>query len=182
MNFSLRLKRAFIPRSVALVGASDRVGSRGTLIWNGVMNSHRILQAYPVNPKYKYIGLTPCWSELSELPEKVDLVVIATPTAKVSGVLRQCAALGIQNVLITPGDETLTADRLWRKKIADFCSAHGINLIGPESSGIIRPQIGLNVSYWPELPRIGHVGLICQSSSVVSAVLDHSKRCSFGFS
>ena len=72
MNFSHRLKRAFIPRSVALVGASDRVGSRGTLIWNGVMNSHRILQAYPVNPKYKYIGLTPCWSELSELPEKVD--------------------------------------------------------------------------------------------------------------
>lgn len=182
MDFSHRLKRAFIPRSVALVGASDRVGSRGTLIWNGVMNSHRILQAYPVNPKYKYIGLTPCWTELSELPEKVDLVVIATPTAKVSGVLRQCAALGIQNVLITPGDETLTADRLWRKKIADFCSSHGINLIGPESSGIIRPQIGLNVSYWPELPRIGHIGLICQSSSVVSAVLDHSKRCSFGFS
>lgn len=182
MEFTHRLKRAFIPRSVALVGASDRIGSRGTLIWNGVMNSHRILQAYPVNPKYKYIGLTPCWSELSDLPEKVDLVVIATPTVKVSNILRQCAALGIQNVLITPGDETLTADRLWRKKTADFCSSHGINLIGPDSSGIIRPQIGLNVSYWPQLPRIGHVGLICQSSSVVSAVLDQSNRRSFGFS
>lgn len=182
MEFSHRLKRAFIPNSVAVVGASDRKGSRGTLIWNGVMNSHRILQAYPVNPKYKYIGLTPCWAELSELPEKVDLVVIATPTAKVQSILRQCAELGIPNVLITPGDDSLTADRLWRRKIVAFCAEHSIRLIGPDSSGIIRPQIGLNVSYWPVLPKIGHVGLICQSSSVTSAVLDRESRSAFGFS
>ncbi len=182
MDFSHPLKSAFIPRSVAVVGASDRKGSRGTLIWTGVMNSHRILQAYPVNPKYKYIGLTPCWAKLSELPEKVDLVVIATPTSTVQQILRQCASLGIQNVLITPGDDALTSDRLWRRKIAKFCQTNGIRLIGPGSLGLIRPQIGLNVSYWPTLPRIGHVGLICQSSSVAAAVLDYASRATFGFS
>ena len=182
MDFSHRLKSAFIPRSVAVVGASDRKGSRGTLIWNGVMNSHRILQAYPVNPKYKYIGLVPCWSKLSELPEKVGLVVIATPSKKVRLVLKQCATLEIQNVLITPGEDTITSDRIWRRDIAQFCRENSIRLIGPNSSGIIRPQIGLNVSYWPTLPHIGHVGLICQSSSVASAVLDYASRCSLGFS
>ncbi len=182
MVFSHPLKSAFIPRSVAVVGASDRKGSRGTLIWNGVMNSHRILQAYPVNPKYKYIGLTPCWAKLSELPEKVDLVVIATPTSAVQQILRQCASLDIQNVLITPGEDELTSDRLWRRKTAEFCQNNGIRLIGPGSLGLIRPQIGLNVSYWPTLPRIGHVGLICQSSSMAAAVLDYATRAAFGFS
>jgi len=182
MSFPHRLEYAFIPRSVAVVGASDRIGSRGTLVWNGVMNSRRVMQAFPVNPKYKYIGLTPCWPRLADLPEIVDLVVIATPSEKVVTILHQCAKLGIAHVLVTPGEDDLTSDRLWRRKITSYCTKHGIRLIGPDSTGIMRPKIGLNVSYWPELPKTGHVGLLCQSGSITSAVLDFSSHCLYGFS
>ena len=108
MEFSHPLKSAFIPHAVAVVGASDREGSRGTYVWNGVMNGRRALEAYPVNPKYKYIGVTPCWASLSELPAKIDLAVITTPASTVMGLLKECKKLGIGNVLLCPGDDAFT--------------------------------------------------------------------------
>ena len=110
MSVTHRLASAFIPTRVAVVGASDREGSRGRAVWSGVMNSRRVLEAYPVNPKYKYIGLTPCWAGLRDLPHTPELCVIATPSARVESVLKDCAALGIANVLVTPGEGTWTED------------------------------------------------------------------------
>lgn len=182
MDFSHRLGSAFVPHAVAVVGASDRVGSRGTFVWNGVMNSRLALEAYPVNPKYKYIGVTPCWPSLAELPTKIDLAVIATPSSKVLSILEQCHKLGIANVLVTPGDESVTGDRHWRNLLLQKARAWGIRVIGPDSIGIMRPGIGLNVSYWPQLPATGPVGLICQSGSVTSTVLDYARRNNIGFS
>ena len=73
MSVTHRLASAFIPTRVAVVGASDREGSRGRAVWSGVMNSRRVLEAYPVNPKYKYIGLTHCWAGLRDLQHTQEL-------------------------------------------------------------------------------------------------------------
>lgn len=176
------LQTAFIPRAVAVIGASDRAGSRGTYVWNGVMNGRRALEAYPVNPKYKYIGVVPCWPSLSELPAKIDLAVIATPAKTVKGLLKECKKLGIGNVLLTPGDDALTGDRHWRSDITAMAREAGIRIIGPDSMGIMRPDIGLNVSYWPQLAETGNIGLICQSGSVTASILDYARRAAMGFS
>lgn len=182
MAFSHRLHSAFIPRSVAVVGASVQPHRRGTLIWNSVKNCRPLVEAYPVNPKYHVLEHYPCWATLRELPTVVDLVVIATPSEHVLGVLEDCAQCGIKNALIPPGDPLYTTDRHWRDEIVAFAKANGIRLIGPDSVGIMRPDIGLNVSYWPDLPEAGHVALLCQSGSVTATVLDYAKRCAFGFS
>ena len=102
MDILHSLTSAFNPKAVAVVGASDRPGSRGSFVWSGVMNGRRVHEAYPVNPKYKYIGVTWCWPSLSEVPAKIDLAVIATPSSKIEGLLKECKKLGIPNVLITP--------------------------------------------------------------------------------
>lgn len=182
MSVTHRLASAFIPTRVAVVGASDREGSRGRAVWSGVMNSRRVLEAYPVNPKYKYIGLTPCWAGLRDLPHTPELCVIATPSARVESVLKDCAALGIANVLVTPGEGTWTEDRLWQDKLAQTARERGIHLIGPDSVGIMRPDIGLNVSYIPKLAAAGPVGLVCQSAALTAAVLDYAAEAGFGFS
>jgi acetyltransferase len=179
-NHSLR--KAFVPASVAVVGASDREGSLGTFIWNGVMNSARLPEAYPINPKYKYIGSTPCWASLAELPVVPDLAVLALPCKYIIDSIEACAAKGIRFVLLTSGDKDYTADRLWREQVLETAQKHGIRLIGPDSIGLMRPDIGLNVSYWPTLPRTGRVGLICQSGSVTASVLDYAERHHIGFS
>ena len=149
MSVTHRLASAFIPTRVAVVGASDREGSRGRAVWSGVMNSRRVLEAYPVNPKYKYIGLTPCWAGLRDLPHTPELCVIATPSARVESVLKDCAALGIANVLVTPGEGTWTEDRLWQDKLAQTARERGIHLIGPDSVGIMRPDISPQRSRLP---------------------------------
>lgn len=182
MELTHSLQSAFIPRAVAVVGASDRSASRGTFVWNGVMNGKRALEAYPVNPKYKYIGVVPCWSSLSELPTTIDLAVIATPAHTVMGLLKECKKLGIANVLLTPGNDALTGDRHWRAEVADFARKAGIRLIGPDSMGIMRPSIGLNVSYWPQLAETGNVGLLSQSGAVTATILDYASRAAMGFS
>ncbi len=182
MEVSHSLKSAFIARSVAVVGASDREGSRGTYVWNGVMNGRRALEAYPVNPKYKYIGVTPCWASLSELPAKIDLAVITTPARTVLGLLKECKKLGIPNVVLCPGDDTFTRDRLWRREITQYAQSAGIRLIGPFSMGIMRPSIGLNVSYWPQLAETGPVALISQSGAATACILDFASHGAVGFS
>ena len=63
------------------------------------MNGRRVHEAYPVNPKYKYIGVTSCWPSLSEVPAKIDLAVFATPSSKIEGLLKECKKLAIPNVL-----------------------------------------------------------------------------------
>lgn len=182
MQIQHSLSSAFNPKAVAVVGASDRPGSRGTYVWSGVMNGRRTHEAYPVNPKYKYIGVTSCWPSLSEVPAKIDLAVIAAPFAKIEGILKECRKLSIPNVLVTPGDETLTTDRRWRERIAAAAREAGIRLIGPDSMGIMRPSIGLNVSYWPRLAQSGNIGLLCQSGAVTASVLEYASRSGLGFS
>ena len=174
MDILHSLTSAFNPKAVAVVGASDRPGSRGSFVWSGVMNGRRVHEAYPVNPKYKYIGVTSCWPSLSE--------VLATPSSKIEGLLKECKKLGIPNVLITPGDEELTADRRWREHIAQMAREAGIRIIGPDSMGIMRPSIGLNVSYWPRLAQTGSIGLLCQSGAVTASVLEYAERSGIGFS
>ena len=182
MENNHRLLSAINPKSVVVLGASDREGSRGSFVWRGVMNSRRVLEAYPVNPKYKYIGLTPCWAKLSDLPSPPDLAVIATSSRRVEEILADCTKAGIKNVLITPGEGEFTEDRLWRERIANAARASRMRLVGVDSLGLIRPKSGLNVSYWPRLPLAGHIGLVCQTASTATAVLDLAENSRFGFS
>ncbi len=182
MDTNHRLLSAVNPKSVAVLGASDREGSRGSFVWRGVMNSRRVLEAYPVNPKYKYIGLTPCWARLSDLPSPPDLAVIATSSKRVEDLLADCAKAGIKNVLITPGEGELTENRDWRDRLSDTARRSKMRLVGVDSLGIIRPKSGLNVSYWPRLPMEGRIGLICQTPTTATAVLDYAEKCRFGFS
>lgn len=177
-----RLKKAFVPDSVAVIGASDRAGSLGTFVWNGVSNSNRVMQAYPVNPKYKYLGVSPCWPRLADLPVVPDLAVITLPSKYVLDMLAECAEKGVRFVLLATGQEDYTADRLWREEVISTAHRLGIRVIGPESTGLMRPEIGLNVSYWPNLAKTGRVGLICQSGSVTASVLDYAARHCVGFS
>ncbi len=182
MSNTHRLLSAVNPQSVAVLGASDREGSRGSFIWRGVMNSRRVLEAYPVNPKYKYIGLTPCWAKLADLPQPPDLAVIATSSRRVESLLNDCAKAGIKNVLVTPGEGEFTENRLWREKLADIARKSKIRLVGVDSTGLIRPKSGLNVSYWPRLPLSGHIGLIAQTTTTAAALLDYAEKYRFGFS
>jgi acetyltransferase len=100
------LRPALLPRSIAIVGASEKPGSPGTYLWSSVLAGDFKGDLYPVNPKYAELGGRPCLPSIEALPGKVDLVVITTPPPTVAKLLRQAGAKGIPFALVLSGDFT----------------------------------------------------------------------------
>ena len=75
-----QLHSALIPESVAVIGASERVSSRGTTLWKNLVSCGFNGRLYPVNPKYRYIGEAQCYSNIQNIEDKIDLAVLAIPS------------------------------------------------------------------------------------------------------
>src|SRR5258708_27599919 len=86
----------FKPQSVAVVGASASPGSVGGILMRNLMENPFGGVVYPVNPKRKAVHGVLCYPSLKDVPEAVDLAVIATPAATVADAVRECAALGVK--------------------------------------------------------------------------------------
>jgi acetyltransferase len=184
MLFSHYLQGALVPRSVALVGASNRPGALGTFVLDNLIAAGFKGQIHPVNPKYKELAGRPCYARLTELPHAPDLVVVVTPAQTVPQLIEDCAELGARAVLVIssgfadvgPAGKQLHDEALARAR------AHGIRMLGPHCLGVMRPDIGLNASYARTPARPGSVALVSQSAAVVAALLDFAATAGFGFS
>src|SRR6202049_537386 len=90
----------FEPKSIAVVGATEKAGSVGrTILWNLVSNPFGGT-VFPVNPKRPSVLGVKAYKHISELPEEVDLAVIVTPAATVPGIIRDCAAEGVKAAIV----------------------------------------------------------------------------------
>ncbi|MCY1082965.1 bifunctional acetate--CoA ligase family protein/GNAT family N-acetyltransferase [Archangium lansingense] len=178
------LEALFNPRSVAVVGASERQGSVGrTLLWNLISNPFGGT-VYPVNPNRKSVLGIRAWPSLQALPEPVDLVVIVTPADTVPSVMRECAEVGVKGVIIISagfkevGPEGVKLER----EVLQIAREAGIRIIGPNCLGVMRPTTGLNATFAGEMARPGNVAFISQSGALLTAILDWSLREAVGFS
>ncbi|MFP2911271.1 acetate--CoA ligase family protein, partial [Pyxidicoccus sp. 3LFB2] len=174
----------FSPRSVAVVGASERPGSVGrAVLWNLVSNPFGGT-VYPVHPQRPNVLGIKAWPSLRSLPEPVDLAVIATPAAVVPGIIRECAELGIRGAIILSAGfkETGPEGARLEREILEVAQAARIRLIGPNCLGVMRPPTGLNATFASAMARPGSVALISQSGALLTAILDWSLREAVGFS
>ena len=178
------LEALFAPKSVAVVGASERTGALGNAVFTNLLAGGFKGALYPVNPKYSSIHGKPAFSTLRELPEKVDLAVIVTPAAAVADVLRDAAAAGIAHaVVLTAGfGETGAAGRVLEEEVARTARTNGIRLIGPNCLGLMRPSIGLNATFARGSARPGSIALISQSGAICAALADWAWAAGIGFS
>ncbi|MET0401322.1 MAG: acetate--CoA ligase family protein, partial [Cystobacter sp.] len=178
------LDALFAPRSVAVVGASERPGSVGrTLLWN-LISSPFGGTVYPVNPKRRNVlGIT-AWPSLRALPEPVELAVIVTPAATVPDMMRECAEVGVKNALIiSAGFKEVGGEgaRL-EQEVMEIARKARIRVVGPNCLGVMRPPGGLNATFAGSMARPGNVAFISQSGALLTAILDWSQREAVGFS
>jgi acetyltransferase len=174
------LDPCFRPRSVAIVGASARVGSVGSIVLNNVLGGGFGGTVLPVNPKYDSIGSLPCFRSASELPETPDLAVIATPPSTVPNVVAELAAKGCRAaVVITAG--VGSKDGL-RQQMLDAARPTLMRIVGPNTIGAISPWVGLNASFAPTNPTPGGIALVSQSGAMVSTMVDWAATEGVGFS
>ncbi|MCK8515486.1 bifunctional acetate--CoA ligase family protein/GNAT family N-acetyltransferase [Methylonatrum kenyense] len=178
------LDRFFRPRSIALVGASDREGSVGTQVLRNLQRAGFTGALLAVNPSHRRIGDLPCVASVLDLPETPDLAIISIPARAIPTVIDQCGQAGIRAaVLLAPdlaeGDQSSSIHHIEALRLARL---HGIRLIGPDWAGLLRPASGLIASFGTAMAQPGRLALISQSGALSGAILDWAPTRGIGFS
>jgi acyl-CoA synthetase (NDP forming) len=170
LNGHRGLAAVFEPRRVALVGASDRPGSVGRLLWDNLATFPG--EVVPVSQSAQ-VGGQAAYPSLSDVPGPVDLAVVATPAATVPGIIRAAASRGVAAaVVLSAGFAEVGEDgaKLQAEAVAAARSG-GVRLVGPNCFGVQNSRLPLNASIAAGLPSGGGgVAVVTQSGSYGMAV------------
>jgi acetyltransferase len=174
----------FKPTSVALIGASSRPNSIGSVVIRNLLRSGFHGCIMPVNPKGQAIEGVLCYKDVQSLPMTPDLAIFCIPAAGTASVLAQLGERGTRAAVIisagfgsSEGEEGLRR----KKELIEVAKRYNIHLVGPNCVGLLIPPIGLNGSFAHVTPDIGDIGFISQSGAVVTTVLDWAKSKHIGF-
>jgi len=181
---TLYLDKIFDPKSVAIIGASDEEGTVGYALMKNFTELGYKGKVYPVNiRKPEILGLK-AYQSVEQIPEPVDLAVIATPAKTVPNVVEQCGKAGIKGIIIiSAGFKEIGAEgKALEGKVNEIKDKYGLRIIGPNCLGIIRPSINLNATFINKVPKPGNIAFISQSGALGSAILDWAIDQNIGFS
>jgi acetyltransferase len=174
----------FTPKSVAIVGASERPESVGYRLLLNMQEAGFSGGLYPVNNKREQILGLKAYPDLESVPEALELVVISTPAPTVPGVMRQCGAKGVSCVvIITAGFGELGDEgKRLQQEVLEIAHRYNIRIIGPNCLGVARPGAQLNATFGDGVIPDGSLALLSQSGAVCTAILDWAKSQEIGFS
>ncbi|MBL8397439.1 MAG: GNAT family N-acetyltransferase [Candidatus Accumulibacter sp.] len=174
----------FEPTSVAVIGASDREKSVGSVIFKNILNSSYRGQVYAINPKHETIQGQLAYKSIDRIGGRIDLAIIATQPRTVARIMEQCGRSGVrQAIIIASGfSEAGGVGTALERKVMEIARTYNVRILGPNSLGIMRPEIGLNATFSRVNARSGSLALVAQSGAMCSAVLDWAENVEIGFS
>lgn len=179
------LDRMFRPKSVAVIGASPRAGSVGSIILRNLHEARFAGAIMPVNPKHDSIGPLVCYPNVASLPACPDLAVLCTPAPTVPGLIAELGEKGTRAaVVVTAGLAGATDDRGadLQQAMIEAARPYLLRIIGPNCVGLIVPAIGLNASFAHTGAVTGDLAFVSQSGALATSVLDWAKTRDIGFS
>ena len=176
--------KIFNPQNVAIIGASDVEGSVGYAIVKNFTKTGYSGKVYFVNIRKPEILGVKTYSTVDQIPEPIDLAIIATPAKTVPDVIEECGKVQVKGVIIVSAGfkETGLAGKVLEDKILEVSKKYGVRVIGPNCIGIIRPRINLNATFLDKMPKSGKVAFLSQSGALGSAILDWALHENIGFS
>jgi acetyltransferase len=165
------------PRSVALIGASNRPGSVGLITAECLLDGGFEGPVWLVNPKHQTIAGRACHASIGALPEAPDLAVLATPAHTIPQLIGELGAKGTRAaVVISAG----VRDGL-RQAMLDAAKPYTLRIQGPNCVGLLLPRLGLNASFAPKaLP--GGIAFLSQSGALITGIVDWAVERQIGFS
>ncbi len=178
------LTSLFTPESVALFGASDRIDSVGGVVFKNLLGSGFKGRIYGINPKRETVQGQKAYASLDDIDETVDLAVVATPAKSIPAICETCGERGIRMMLILSAGfrEIGPEGRRLEDRVTDLVRRYGIRLMGPNCLGLIRPDIGLNITFGNNTAQPGSLALVSQSGAICTAILDWAESNEIGFS
>lgn len=176
-----RLSNLLSPRSVALVGASPRLGSVGLAILKNIQSGMYRGELGVINPYHAEIGGLATVSSLYKLPFVPELVIVTAPAKAVPEIIADAASRGVAGAVIISAGLGHGAGSL-AEATNRAARAHGMRLIGPNCLGIMMPAARLNASFAASMPSSGHLALISQSGAIAAGMVDWAAKEGVGFS
>ena len=178
-NFDL----LFNPKSIAMIGASNNMGKWGAIVFLNILMGGYQGKLYPVNPKGEPVFQRPSYPRLTEIPDSVDLAIIAIPAAGVKEAVQDCIRKGVRMAIVITSDFSETGEegaRLEEEMVATARSG-GLRLVGPNTMGIYSSSSSLTALMPPVRPKRGAVSLVSQSGNIGTQMLGWGEKFAVGF-
>ena len=180
------IRPIFEPRTIAVIGASRRPGQLGNEIVRNLKKNGYRGSLYVVNPKAAEIEGVTAVASLRDIPNTVDLAIIAVPAPAVDGVVDDCIDTGVAAaVVITAGfGETGAEGRENEQRLLEKVRAAGMRLVGPNCMGVINtdPSVKMQATFASVTPPAGNIAMSSQSGALGLAILDYARALNIGFS
>lgn len=177
------LEKLFAPKSIAIVGASDKKGKIGTVLADNITRLGYEGKLYLVNPSYEKLGLEKCYAALEEISAEVDLAILAIPAKFVFETIEKAADKVKNFVVISAGfSETGAEGKALEDRLGKLAKEKELNILGPNCLGFINPTIKLNASFAAGMPKAGNIAFVSQSGALAVALMDKAKKENLNFS
>lgn len=174
------------PSSVAVIGASTDPTKIGHAVLAHLLRANFTGPVYPVNPEARSVRGVRAYATVTDIPDEVDLAVVAVPAAGIDEVMDSCLAKGVKALVVVSsgfadaGEGGSGAER----RLVTEARAHGMRVVGPNALGVANTaaDVRLNATLAPDIPGAGRVGFFCQSGALGIAILAAAKERGLGLS
>jgi len=173
------------PKSIAIIGASDKRGSVGATITSNIMNGFKGI-VFPVSPTRPTVFYKTAYKSVMDIPKPVDLAVIVINNLLVADVLEECGKKKVKGVIIiTAGFKEVDEEGAKREqKLKDIAKKYKIQIIGPNCLGVMNldPKTMMNSTFLKVTPKSGKIALVSQSGAICAALVEDASAQGIGFS
>ncbi len=179
------LEALFQPASVAVIGASDRVGSLGLVVLHNLKAGGFKGPLWPVNHRHASVDKGPAWPDIESLPQAPDLAVICTPAHTVPQLIDALGRKGTRAAIVLSAglkQPSSTGGLSLEQSMLDAAKPHLLRILGPNCIGALVPGAGLNASFAPGNALPGKLAFVTQSGALATAMLDWANSRGIGFS
>lgn len=173
------------PRSVAVIGASNRPLSIGRLVTHNLLRGAFEGPVLPVHPHYESVAGVLCYPNVAALPMVPDLAVICTPPATVPGLIAELGERGTKAAVVITAGLTHQVDSAGRPLHAAMLAAarpYNLRILGHNTVGLIVPRSGLNATFAHTMAEPGDIAFVAQSGGMGTTILDYAVSHGIGFS
>lgn len=179
------IKPLLAPKSVAVIGASREENSIGNKIFRHLIEGNFRGTVYPVNQQADSISGVKAYAGISDLPDKIDMAVIAVPAQQVNDVAERAIHAGARGLVVVSAGfaEAGEEGKAIQKELVEIVRNHGVRLVGPSCLGINNtdPSISMNASLAPKMIRRGSAGFFSHSAALGIVILKYAEERGIGF-
>ncbi|MGB8650285.1 MAG: GNAT family N-acetyltransferase [Mycobacteriales bacterium] len=178
--------RLLAPQAIAVVGASREPGTAGHEVFRSLLDHGFDGPVYPVNPAAAHVGSVRAYADIRDVPDEVDLAVVALPASQVAEAVRTCVEKKVRGLVVVSGG-FLDAGEEGQARLAEVVRTAregGMRLIGPNAMGVVNtdPAVSMHATFAVGSATPGRVGIFSQSGALAGTVLAETSARSLGIS